>query len=304
MGYVIGIDGGGTKSLLKLADKEGNLLATCHGGPSNIYSSSLDTVKESLNQIIHEALAQAQVDMKEIERLCLGTAGAGREEASLILTRILNEIGVHCDLIITHDAMTALYGALGKGEGIILISGTGSVCYGNRSDGSYHRAGGWGHIMSDEGSGYDIGRRILTQVMKSYDGRGIESILTKLVLGKLDIESVEDLVSFAHGPDTGKSGIADLGRLLDPACFAGDKAAMQIAKDAAKELFCMVEAVATKLEFTDQGADLVFGGSVLEKGHFVKDQLLQLLKSNYPSIRIKKPLYDPAWGAVLMALEQ
>jgi N-acetylglucosamine kinase-like BadF-type ATPase len=304
MGYVIGIDGGGTKSLLKLADRKGNLLATCQGGPSNIYSSSLDTVKESLGEIISEALTQAQISMRDIKCLCLGTAGAGREDARQILTKILNEIGVHCHLIITHDAMTALYGALGKGEGIILISGTGSVCYGKKADGSYHRAGGWGHIMSDEGSGYDIGRRILTQVMKSYDGRGIESILTKLVLGKLNIDSAEDLVSYAHGANTGKSEIADLGRLLDPAGFAGDEAALQIARDAAKELFYMVQAVVNRLDFADQGADLVLGGSVLEKGHFVKDQLILLLKSAYPNIRIKKPVYDPAWGAVLMALEQ
>ena len=126
--------------------------------------------------------------------------------------------------------------------------------------------------MSDEGSGYDIGRRILTHVMKSYDGRGIESILTKLVLGKLNIDSAEDLVSYAHGANTGKSEIADLGRLLDPAGFAGDEAALQIARDS-QELFYMVQAVVNRLDFADQGADLVLGDVCWKRDTLLKISL-------------------------------
>jgi N-acetylglucosamine kinase-like BadF-type ATPase len=300
--YVIGIDGGGTKTLLKIADSKQNLLATCQGGPSNIYSNNLDAVKENLRHVIHEGLAQAQIGMDSLSCVCLGTAGAGRERERGILIKVFNEIGINCDFIITHDAVTALYGALGKGEGIILISGTGSICYGRKADGTFQRTGGWGHVIGDEGSGYDIGRRILTQVMWSYDGRASETSLTAAVLNKISLDSPEDLVPFVYNANTGKSEIAAFARLLDPACLAGDKVALQIARDAAHELFLCIKAVMERLKFQDD-IGLVLQGSVLEKGQFVKQELVQLLNHAYPSIQVKESMYDAAWGAVLMALE-
>lgn len=302
MSYVIGIDGGGTKTLLKIADRDQNLLATCQGGPSNIYSNSPDAVKENLRQVILKGLAQANLAMESVSCVCLGTAGAGREREQAILSRMFHEIGLHCNFIITHDAVTALYGAFGKGEGIILISGTGSICYGRRADGAFQRTGGWGHIIGDEGSGYDIGRRILTQVLWSYDGRQSDTVLTEAVLNKLGLESPEDLIPFVYSKDTGKSEIASFGLLLDPACLVGDKVALQIARDAAKELFLCVKAVVERLKFQDE-VGLVLQGSVLEKGRFVKQELTQMLKDTYPSVQIKNPMHDAAWGAVLMALE-
>ena len=189
MGYVIGIDGGGTKTLLKIADRNGKLLVVCQGGPSNIYSSSLDIVKENVGQLINDGLQKLNIDINSLDCVCMGTAGAGREDEQNLLRNLLREVGIRCNIIITDDAITALYGALGKGEGIILISGTGSICYGRKVDSSIHRAGGWGHIIGDEGSGYDIGRRILTQIMKSYDGRDSKTVLAALILDTLGLKT-------------------------------------------------------------------------------------------------------------------
>ena len=189
MGYVIGIDGGGTKTLLKIADRNGKLLVVCQGGPSNIYSSSLDTVKANIHQLINDGLQQLNIDINSLDCVCMGTAGAGREDEQNLLKKLLREVGISCNIIITDDAITALYGALGKGEGIILISGTGSICYGRKDDGTIYRSGGWGHIIGDEGSGYDIGRCILTKVMRSYDGRDNKTILTTLALDTLGLKT-------------------------------------------------------------------------------------------------------------------
>jgi N-acetylglucosamine kinase-like BadF-type ATPase len=138
--------------------------------------------------------------------------------------------------------------------------------------------------------------------MWSYDGRQIETTLTAAVLSKLGLESPEDLVPFVYDASTGKSEIASFGRLLDPACLAGDKVALQIARDAAHELFLCIKAVVERLRFQDE-IGLVLQGSVLEKGQFVKQELVQLLNHAYPSIQVKESMYDAAWGAVLMALE-
>ena len=304
MKYIIGIDGGATKSLLKLADSRGKLVVTCQGGPSNIYSSNLDVVSNNLQQIINEALTKAKISKDLLSSVCLGTAGAGRESEKNILTKILREIGLSCRLTITHDAIPALYGAFGKGEGIILISGTGSVCYGRKKDGSFHRTGGFGHIIGDEGSGYDIGRRILTQVMWGYDGRGARTVLTKAVMDQLNMKSPEELVSFVYSPDIGKSEIAALAKLLDVACSEGDETALLIAEDAAMNLFFCINSVVEKLNFTEDCIHLAMQGSILEKGIFVKQKLISLLKKNIPMLYIKTPKADAAWGAVLMALDE
>ena len=304
MGYIMGIDGGGTKTLLKIADDKGNLLAACQGGPSNLYSGGPDMVRDNLRQVIHDGLAQAQISMDDLSCVSLGIAGAGRKQENSILTNLLKGLGIRCGLIITHDAVAALYGALGKGEGIILVSGTGSICYGRKADGAFHRTGGWGHIIGDEGSGYDIGRRILAEVMRNYDGRGKETALTALVRNKLNLGSPEDLIPFVYDAGTGKSGIAAFGTLLDPACSAGDAAALRIARNAAQELFRCVKAVVETLQFPEDRIDLAMQGSVLGKGQYVKKELIGLLKDAYPMIRIQKPRNDAAWGAIWMAMER
>lgn len=303
MGYVIGIDGGGTKTRLKIANINKELLADCQGGPSNIHSNSIQVVKENLRQVIDAGLRQAQIELDDLDCICIGAAGAAREKDKLVIQDIFNQLGVNCRLIITHDAITALYGALGKGKGIILISGTGSICYGRSSDGEFHRTGGWGHIIGDEGSGYDIGRRILIEVMKGYDGRQDKTVLTELVMDKLGLNSPEDLIHFVYSNDTGKREIAAVGGLLDEACSAGDLAALRIVQAAANELQNCIEAVVRKLRLENTPVDLVLQGSVLEKGQHVKEKLSDLIAHNYPLISIRTPMEDAAWGAVLMAIE-
>ena len=303
-GYIMGIDGGGTKTLLKIAGPEGNLLASCQSGPTNLYSGSTDTVRENLEQAIQGGLAQAQIRMEDLGCVSLGMAGADRPQDHVILKELLAGIGIRCRILITNDAVAALYGALGKGEGIILVSGTGSICYGQKADGSSHRAGGWGHIIGDEGSGYDIGRQILMEVMKSYDGRREKTILSSLLRDEWNLPSPESMLPFVYHSESGKSDIAALGVLLDPACEAGDPAALCIARNAARELFLCVESVLNALRFPENRTVLAMQGGVLVKGKQVKKELTCLLNHAYPMVCIRESLGDAAWGAIQMAAEK
>jgi len=303
-GYIMGIDGGGTKTLLKIAGPGGKLLASCQGGPTNLYSSSRDTVRANLEQVIQDGLAQAQIHMKDLGCISLGMAGADRPQDHVILKELLAGIGMRCRILITNDAVTALYGALGKGEGIILVSGTGSICYGQKTDGSSHRAGGWGHIIGDEGSGYDIGRQILMEVMKSYDGRREPTVLSSLLRNERNLSSPESLLPFVYHSESGKSDIAALGVLLDPACEAGDPAALCIARNAARELFLCVESVLKSLRFPENRTELAMQGGVLLKGKQVKKELTGLLSRAYPMVCLRESMGDAAWGAIRMAAEK
>lgn len=303
MEYVIGIDGGGTKTRFILADMQGRSLATAEGGPANINSSGEAQVRAVLEKGLLEVLHLAGVDPAGCRMVVLGSAGAGRPEEKKILEKILKNIGFQDRVMVTDDVVAALYGGVGKGEGIILISGTGSICYGRNSRGDSHRAGGWGHILGDEGSAYDIGRRILCHVMRSYDGREKEGLLRGLVMEHLRMRSPEELVGYVYRSGIGKKEIADLAPLADQARKVGDKKAEEILKAAASELFACVKAVAERVAFSCESVPLVLSGGVLQSSQFVREELSHLVEVHFPFVSVEERMIDPAWGAVLMALE-
>ena len=304
MRFVIGVDGGGTKTLLKLADMDGNLLAACDGGPSNIYSTETDRVEKVLRDLIFCALEKVGAEMCECEAICLGMAGAGREEGVKILEGMAGRMGFTCKVIITSDVRTALYGGIGSEEGIIVIAGTGSICYGRNNAGESCRAGGWGHRIGDEGSGYAIGLKALQSIMRSFDGRERYTALTPAVLGSLKMSSPEELVSYVYRSDTGKKEISDIAKIVDQVCMSGDAVAVGIQKNAAYELYLCAKSVIEKLHLMNQPAEMAVGGSLLTKSKFIRDEFCSIMNKQYPLVGISDMKHDAAWGAVLIAFDQ
>lgn len=149
MKFVIGIDGGGTKSKLHIADLSGNTILELLGGPTNLYSMGAEGVERELKSLLSRTMERSGLSLTDCEALCLGTAGADRPEEKLLFRDMLKNYGVMGKLTITNDAETALVAGSGKREGIVIISGTGSLAYGINSLGEKARAGGWGHIVGD-----------------------------------------------------------------------------------------------------------------------------------------------------------
>lgn len=304
MQYVIGIDGGGTKTILKIADMEGKLVTVCEGGPSNINSNGKQNVEDILKKLIFDGVEKVGGKFENCRSLCLGTAGAGREKDRNILEGIIRNIGYNGELIVTDDAQTALYGGVGSSEGIIIISGTGSICYGRNSSGKTCRAGGWGHIIGDEGSGYYIGQKVLSHVMRSYDGREEHTLLTSMILKHLKLEKVEDLIEYVYRSGAGKKEISGIARLADNAWLLGDETAHKILIDAADELFICARAVIERLEFGNKLVTLAISGSILVKSECVQNEFKRLVNDSYPLVNIAHMKDDAAWGAVTIALEK
>ena len=153
MSYIIGIDGGATKSNGLIADTEGKEIGRCSGGPANPYVSSLDEVKNTVNDLVEELVKQAKVSRKDIEGLCVGLAGIDSPEDSQRAKDALQDLISKATVEAVNDSVIALIGGCLKYYGIIVISGTGSIAYGRNKKGEEVRAGGWGHILGDEGSG-------------------------------------------------------------------------------------------------------------------------------------------------------
>lgn len=304
MKYVIGIDGGGTKTLLKIADLKGNLLAVCEGGPSNINSQGREYVKNVLEDIIQLGIKKIKEDIEDCCSLCIGTAGVDRSEDKKIVEDIMRSIGIKNKLIVTNDAETALYGGVSGGEGIIVISGTGSICFGRNSSGEVCRAGGWGHILGDEGSGYDIGRRALISIARSSDGRDDGTLLTSMVLEHLKLKNPEDIIGFVYRSSTGKREISEIAKIVDNAYKMGDNTSKRILKYSAEELYKCTLPVIKKLNFTDKAVNMAVSGSVLTKNQYIFSEFKGMVNKTYPLINVSGMKNDAAWGAVLMALNK
>ncbi len=304
MQYVMGIDGGATKTLLKMSTLEGNLIASYEAGPANINVVGSRKLKKTLSELIINSVKSAGMDLNKCKCLCIGTAGAGREKERKMLVRMIKDIGFTQRLIVTDDVITAFHGGVGENEGIIIISGTGSICFGKNSKGESFRTGGWGYIIGDEGSGYYIGRRILNTIMRSYDNREGYTVLTPLVLSRLNLNNPEDLVKYVYRSRTEVREISELAKLADDACDLGDTTAENILKDTARELFCCVKTVIERLKFSDKRITIAVNGSVLVKSKYVRNEFDRLICEAYPLINVSPMRNDSAWGAVMMALEE
>ncbi|NLA53876.1 MAG: ATPase, partial [Clostridiales bacterium] len=194
----------------------------------------------------------------------------------------------------------ALRGAVGK-VGAILIAGTGSICYGRNANGLEARAGGWGYLFDDEGSGYAIGRDMLKAVFRSEDGRSDCTSLTAAVLAHFQIDSLKDLLQIVYQPQTSKAKISGLAPLLQIAVNQGDAQALLIVQSAGHELLQLCKAVIGKLQL--QNSILSLAGGIMENIPAVTEAVRQLLSETYPKLEMIKPRQSAAWGAADMARE-
>jgi N-acetylglucosamine kinase-like BadF-type ATPase len=295
----LGIDGGGTKCRIILVDENNNILADYYGGGLNIYSVGFDAARENIKKAIFH-LSTVNVQPSALKGLCLGAAGLGRETDKQVWTRILHEMGLTCPLHLKSDSEVALYGGLGKREGLIMISGTGSICIGYNEAGRFARAGGWGHIMmGDEGSGYDIGRRILNAVTRAHDGIIKPTMLTELVLDFLNINHIDKLVPMIYRYND-KKKIAAFSVLVDEACEAGDFEANRIMETCMLDLCLQAEAVANKL-FPDEPFGMTHAGGVLTNSKIMFDTFKTNIQSRLPRANLLAPVANPAFGAAMIA---
>ena len=192
MRYAAGMDGGGTKTVLEARAPDGRVLLRERFGPLNLNSAAAQAVRETM-QGCTDALARLPGGLEACAALCVGSAGVSNPQARALLEQMLRRCGYRGALLLTGDQETALAGALGAPCGMVLIAGTGSICFGRDAAGKTARSGGYGHKIDDEGSGYALGRDALAAVVRAQDGRGPRTLLTDLVFAQLKVVDVGGL---------------------------------------------------------------------------------------------------------------
>jgi N-acetylglucosamine kinase-like BadF-type ATPase len=300
--YIIGMDGGGTKTHGIISDLDGNPFAEVIGGSANFQMLGVDVVARSILKLILELVQKVGCDFHDVKIIVIGLAGAGKEEdKSKIyngIVKIANEYNLKLPkLIIETDARIALEGALMGGAGIVLISGTGSVMFAKDVSGEIHRVGGWGRFIGDEGSGFTIGREALRAVAKFIDGRGEKTILKDLIFEKFKITDLREVVSKIY---SGEFDLASVAPIVMEAGEMGDEIAIKILDDACYELLTHIKAMLGKSNFGER-VKLVLMGGVLRNENYLSKKLKKEITKNFPQIDLIEPMASPAYGAIVYA---
>jgi N-acetylglucosamine kinase-like BadF-type ATPase len=300
--FVLGIDAGGTKTVCLLADGEGRVRASARGPGANLQALGELEVEKVLHEVMDSVLADESAPPAAI---CLGIAGVDRPDDNAIIRGIMRRIGYKAPVLVVNDALAALVAGVGDDHaGIVLIAGTGSICYGRDHAGRAARSGGWGYILGDEGSGWWIGRETLAAVMRAADGRGPATLLTEGVLKHFGFSHVTELVQEVYYRDPRRRAVAGLSGVVQSAAEAGDVVARQILSAAADELVLAVRSVATRLEMRGQQFPLILSGSLFRVLPTLFSEVARRLPEVAPRSQPTVLDVEPAMGAVRLALAE
>jgi N-acetylglucosamine kinase-like BadF-type ATPase len=300
---VLGIDAGGSKTVALLADAGGRVIGEGRGGGANLQTDGELQVEKTLHSVIEQATARWNLLPRAV---CLGMAGVDRDEDGRVIRGIVQRLGFRTAALIVNDALIALVAGAGRAPGVVIISGTGSIAYGVGPSGLAARAGGWGPILGDEGSGYWIGRRALEAVMREVDGRGPRTALTAVVLQHFSLREPPGLVSEIYHQPHGRRSVAALGALVDRARETGDAVAANIMTEAADELALAAASVVTRLEMRGERFPILLAGGMLKppsgSGSWLAAEVSRRLAEVAPRSVVSPLAVEPAVGAVTLAL--
>jgi N-acetylglucosamine kinase-like BadF-type ATPase len=299
--HVLGIDAGGTKTACLLADGEGRVIGEGRAGGANLQAEGELGVEKAL----HAAMDQATGGVERgVDAICLGIAGVDREADGRVMRGIMRRIGARSRVVIVNDALIALVAGVGEAPGVVIICGTGSIAYGRNAADQAARAGGWGHVLGDEGSGYWIGRRALRAVARAADGRGPATALTPRVLNHFALAKPSDLIAEIYERQLRHHALAQVARLAQQARDEGDEVATQILEQAAHELVRAARSVVERLGLRDEATSFVLAGGVFTGVPWLCDELHRRLPGIAPRGTVKRLECEPAVGAVRLALAE
>ena len=298
--YFLGVDGGQSSTTAVIGDERGQILGMGRAGPCNHVAGAEGKAKfvAAIQGSLHAAGLQAGLDLSNIHfaSACLGFSGGPADKEALLREMIASE-----KMTVTHDGLIALSGATAGEAGLIAIAGTGSIAFGRNASGQTARAGGWGYMFGDEGSGFYITRQALRAALRSEEGWGPETSLRRVLLQAGGARDVDELLHRFYTPEFPRPRIAALAKLVDEAAENGDAAAQNILNEAAQQLAIIAAAVRGQLFKSGDTARVSYIGSVF-RSRILLERFRMLVEMEEGN-RVSAPAYGPAAGALLEAYQ-
>jgi N-acetylglucosamine kinase-like BadF-type ATPase len=299
----IGVDGGGTRTIALLGSVgPGRMQALGRGeaGPSNLRTIGLAAAVAELERAVTAAFAQAGLARGPVGAACLGVAGAGRadEQAAVRAWAADTKLADAVDVV---GDVTLPVALLPNGWGVAVVAGTGSCVWARSADGRTTRAGGWGPLLGDEGSGYALTLAGLRLVARRADRRGRATTLTERLLNRLGVRDASALIHILHGGEWDRARLAGLAPEVIRAADEGDVAAVELVDEQIHELARCVAAAVAGLALPADAVPLALAGGLLVNAPTYRDRFLRRLRDLGIRPSHVLAVSEPAEGALRLA---
>lgn len=302
--YVLGIDGGGTKTKGVIATSTGEIVAEATVGASNPNSVTKEALISEFKRLFDLLSAEMKDDFQHIGHVYAGMSGVDHPTTRGNMEELLrNLLPDSMNVTVTNDAIIALYsGTLGK-PGIVQIGGTGSITFGLNEKGDSDRVGGWGYLLGEKGSGYSIGSQALEKAFRAHDGLEEKTMLTDLILTHFDTDHLPSIIPFIYQSNNSKGVIAALSKEVISAGEQGDETAKKIIDENALYIAEAITCLIHKLfSHPFRNIPIVFTGGLFNRLDMFQDKLNDYFASHGIDTVFIKPKMEPVGGAVVAAL--
>ena len=300
--YVLGVDGGGTKTSFELTDRQGASLVFHTDSGISYRQHGLNKVLETLLRGRNICARQSDVSLRDITHVCIGLPCWGESpQGDMTISGMIEQAFSPAKVRVVNDTEAAWAGSLSLQPGINVVSGTGSIAYGRDRTGRSARCGGWSEAFGDEGSCFWAGIKTMELFSKQSDGRLPRSALYDIVRRAFSLKDDMDFIDIMHReyiPFRDKT--AQLQILLDEAASAGDRSAAGVYRAAAGELALLVKGARNGLALFSP-FPVSYSGGMFKAGNLILPHFRQLVKELGGALR--EPEHPPVHGAVLLALE-
>lgn len=304
---LLGVDGGQTSTKSMVITVDGQILSRGVGGPSDHFhiEGGLEKNRAALHDAIQSAVAAAGVLATEIVAIGLGLTGApDAAQQTATVETIVREVLPHLSgdrIAVLADYKTNLLGASGGQPGVVLIAGGGCIAYGITVDGREGIAGGYGFLLGDQGSAFDIGLRAIDAATKSDDRRGPYTGLEPIVCQHFGLTSIRQITRVVYAAGFNRERIALLTPKVVGMADAGDGVARLLLADAAAEAAMTATGVIRQLCQPGEPVDVYLTGGVFKAGPAVRLPFDIALRSAWPSANPVEPRFPPVVGTLIAA---
>ncbi|MFC1960664.1 N-acetylglucosamine kinase [Chloroflexota bacterium] len=298
---LLAVDGGQSQTLALLATSDGRILGAGLSGPANHVHEpgGMARMERALRNAITEAFNEAGIAPTQVKSACFGMTGGAHVVPSVVCKFLECDILTACD-----DMVTALAGASLTRPGIVVIAGTGASAFGQTADGRQAKSDGWGYIMGDAGSGYDIGVQGMRAAAEALDGRGPSTSLIDTIPARFGVVDLIEVHAAVYKSEISRPQIASLAAVVCEAADNGDIIAQQLLTQASQSLAKSALAVLGKLAMTETGMPVYLTGGVFRAGHWILEPFKASLVAVSPDTEVHVPAFEPVIGALLMAMQQ
>lgn len=302
--FFIGVDLGGSGTRAALADDTGQVLATGRG-PTGLHGDNPTSARRAMATALEMALApMRQLVGGKSCAVCAGTRGLSIPDRRELLLLELKEQLPGAEVRVTNDAIIAFWGGLAGGEGIGVVAGSGSIAFARDRHGREGRAGGWGYILGDEGSGYWLGQQALLTYIRGLEGRSPHGPLWQAIARALGLTTITDVLAWFYGGQNQVERLAALAPVVSEAAEAHDQAALDILAQAGRSLAEQAAAAARQVWPTalPGAVRVIRAGGVWAAGHALEEAFVARLAATAPGAQLTPPSLPPVGGALLLAM--